>query len=201
MPKHYYDRKENEWIEPYDKKCAKIAHKFSVDEGSCENPQHFTDYLLYNALIDAQKGLSVTFVLVKHDENDEPVSIMGYVALKTSARLQKEENGFRGEPAVEISELAVSRDCKGRGIGAALLNHAVYCCKEIKKWAGVRYLLVYAEKNAENFYKHTLKFLNVNSVYEIPHETWNASCIPMYLDISNSFSSEPVYASEDEENE
>lgn len=201
MPSVSYEPKENESFEQYSAKHVGIARSFSVRKDSCNQPEHFTDYLLYNALNDAQSGMGVTSVLVRYDENGAPQSIMGYITLKVSALLQDADKGFTGKPAIEISELAVDKRFEGQGIGVALLSYAVSCFYKIKETAGVMCMLVYAEPNAVGFYKHVLDFAETKDIYEIPHEKWNASCVPMYLNMIIKNSSEPCYATDDDDEE
>ena len=201
MPSVSYVPRENESFEQYSVKHVGIARSFSVRKDSCNHPEHFTDYLLYNALNDAQSGMGVTSALIRYDENGEPQSIMGYITLKVSALLQDADEGFTGKPGIEISELAVDEHFEGQGIGVALLSYAVSCFYKIKETAGVMCMLVYAEPNAVGFYKHVLDFAETRDIYEIPHENWNASCVPMYLNMIIQNSSEPCYITDDNDDD
>ena len=137
-----YVPKRNEYFEQFSAAHVGIARNFSVRKDSCNNPEHFTDFLLYNALNDAKSGMGVTFVLAQHDDHDAPTRIMGYVTLKTSSLLQNTGDGYTGKPGIEISELAVDKDFGGQGIGSLLLDYVMYSCSTIQELAGVMYLLV-----------------------------------------------------------
>lgn len=41
---------------------------FSVNSDSCDNPAHFTECLLCNAMSDSLTGMGVTHVFAKHDD-------------------------------------------------------------------------------------------------------------------------------------
>ena len=86
-----------------------------------------------------------------------------------------------GRPSLEISMLAVDKEYIKRGVGRALLKHALFCCAQIRKYAGVEYLLVCSEPKAVNFYKHTLGFKDVGEYCSIPRDMWNGACVPLYI--------------------
>lgn len=201
MSSNSYVPARNEYFEQFQGSHQGIARIFSVNPGSCGNPAHFTEYLLYNAMSDSLTGMGVTHVLAQHDDEGNPTAILGYVTLKASSLLEKTESGYSGKPALEISELAVDQKFEHQGIGRLLLDYALLCCREIQKSAGVMYLLVYAEPQAVEFYSHVLSFEKMRNLYEIPNETWNADCVPMLLKFDMLASSEPVYPSEDDDDE
>ena len=91
MLRNSYEPKENEYIEQFSVSHAGIARSFFVNEESCNNPQHFTDFLIYNAINDAQSGQCKTFALVQYSEQDEPICIKGYISLKASSLIQQND--------------------------------------------------------------------------------------------------------------
>jgi len=57
-------------------------------------------------------------------------------------------------PVIVMGRLAVDVNFQGRGLGPALLLHALETTRELSKAAGIRALLVHAkDKTAANFYK------------------------------------------------
>lgn len=201
MSSNSYVPARNEYFEQFQGSHQGIARNFSVSPDSCGNPAHFSEYLLCNAMSDSLTGMGVTHVLAQHDDEDNPTTILGYVTLKASSLLYKMESGYSGKPALEISELAVDQQFEHQGIGKLLLDYALFCCREIQKSAGVMYLLVYAEPQAVEFYRHVLSFEKMMDLYEIPNEVWNANCVPMLLKLDMLASSGPVYPSEDDDEE
>ncbi len=57
-------------------------------------------------------------------------------------------------PVIVMGRLAVDVNFQGRGLGPALLRHALETTRELSKAAGIRALLVHAkDETAANFYK------------------------------------------------
>ena len=183
-------------IERYEAKYASLAQSFYVNPERCENPEHFEEYIRYNALGDYRSGMATTHVLVEY-EDDMPLSICGYVAIKATSLITGTDT-LNGYPALEIAEFAVNKYCENQGNGRILLQYVVRLCDELREKIGIKYLLVCAEKNAEPFYRHVLPFQNAGDYYSIPREQWNEDCIPLYFWLPEK-NSEPRYVNEDDE--
>lgn len=176
----------NRTIEQFGSIHVELSFSFECNSDKCGNYQHYTDYLKYNAMSDFATGMGVTYVMCEIGEDSKPVRILGFVTLKASSLVT---GGFGeqmdGYPAIEISELAVDRNYEGQGIGRTLLNYAVYVCDQIREeFIGVKYLIVCADPQAEEFYRKALNFEKVSSIYNIPREHWNGDCIPMFIKVS-----------------
>ena len=157
-----------------------LAFDFSVNPESCENPDHFQQFLLYNALSDMKTGMGVTYVMLESKGERQDI-IIGFVTLKsTSLVLRDEDHSLNGLPAVEISELAVRDHYEQQGIGKALIGYALYVVFELRRRIGVQYMLVCSEPKAVGFYKKQ-HFIEARTNYTVPHEIWNKSCVPMYM--------------------
>ena len=158
----------------YDNSYIDLARKFEVDPSSCDNPIHYNEFLMYNADLDYNKGLGVTYILVDDDKD----AIIAYMTLKASALTYSDGNDkILGKPAVEIAELAVSKNYKGQGYGRELVEYAIAKIHELKEIIGVQYLVLCADPMAAGFYEH-LKIQKLTS-NDIPREDWNKNCIPM----------------------
>lgn len=160
-----------------DNSFIEYAKDFHVNPEKCENPTHYENYILQNAISDASIGMGVTHVFYNSDDDKE---IQGFVTLKASA-LTFEESGY---PALEISELAVNEKYEGTGVGRIMINYVITIANDLKaSTLGIKHILVCADPKAVGFYKH-LKFLELPEYKKIPREDWNESCTPMYLTIA-----------------
>lgn len=201
MPRNSYEPQKNEYIEQFNASLAGIARSFCVRENACNNPEHFTNYLIYNAIYEGQSGLNRTFALVQYNEQNEPVCIKGFITLKASSLIQQIENSWDGKPAIEITELAVHKDFENQGIGKALYDYAIYSCREVCQYVGVMYLLVCAEPNAVGYYKNILEFQEASDYYDIPREHWNTTCVPMYKRLPTMDYTEKTFDQDDDIND
>lgn len=162
-----------------DKDNIGLAGKFSVNPDSCGNAGFYREYLQYSALSDLYSGRNTTHLFIDEDES----RIIGFVSLRTSAVISSSsDGGMTGEPAIEVSVLAVDRDYEGRGAGRMLIDYVITQAYEMhQNCAGVRYIVLAADKKAVGFYKH-LSFARVDDQwYRIPKENWSEECVPMTL--------------------
>lgn len=182
----------NKIIEQFDSKHVGLSFSFECNSEKCGNHTHYTNYLKYNALSDFKTGMGVTYVFCEYEGLNEeemvPIRILGFVTLKASPLVS---GGYgeplEGHPAVEISELAVDKNYEGQGVGKILLNTAAYITKQVREnFVGIKYLTVCADPLAEGFYEHVLGFKKVSSIYNVPREQWNGSCVPMMLKIASN---------------
>lgn len=161
-------------LKKYNSDYYSLAREFQVDSDSCNNPEHYTSFLLNNAYLDEQKGLGVTYILLDEDKN----SIVSYLTLKASSLTYKDENNNTlGFPAVEIAELAVSKDYARQGFGRDSVEIAITKANDLRKIIGIQYLILCADPMAVDFYLH-IGFEKIN-FKNIPREEWNKTCVPM----------------------
>lgn len=178
-----------------------LVRDFACNERSCGNHAHFSDYLNTHALLEYCSGRNITHLFCSVDEDENPVLVKGFITLRASSVLVgTESGGYVGVPSVEISELAVDKRYERQGIGSMLLKFAISFCEEVREYIGVRYLTVYADKMAVDFYKHVMEFDDVSG-YEIPHDDWNSNCVPLIKQLRDIYSLEPCFYSEEDEDD
>ncbi|WP_099467729.1 GNAT family N-acetyltransferase [Konateibacter massiliensis] len=162
-------------------KNIELAWAFKVSEDMCDNPQHYEDYLKYNALLDLNNGHGVTYLFIEADDSNNE-KIIGYITLRMSS-LIKDVDGCKkhGYPALEISELAVHKEYVNNKIGTIMVMSAINTANELNEVSSVKYIVLCADPKAEGFYKK-LKFDCINNCFEeIPREHFNENCVPMYM--------------------
>ena len=158
-----------------------LARNFRVNPSSCENPDYFTDYLLFNAIEDGKKGMGTTRVLVECNKTEE--KIIAYITLRASSYTKEYNNTVIGNPALEIFELAVADGKEGEGIGTKLVKYAITMAADLREKAlGVRYVLLCATPKAVSFYEK-VGFAKVDQFGEVPRDGTNRKCVPMYLEL------------------
>ena len=162
-----------------------IIRSFKVNPESCENPTHYEEYLIYNALNDIDDGKGLTYLFLDENDDNHEQRIMGFVTLKASSLIKEGELKKLGEPALEISELAVDVNYERQGIGSKIIAYVIDIAKELNKTQlGIRYLLLCADRSAVGFYEK-VGFKKQNSCYEIPRENWNQKCVPMGMKLKH----------------
>lgn len=156
-----------------------LAWKFQVNPSSCGNHDHYEQYIRLIALDDRRRGKGVTYAFLRH--KDESSDLLGYITLRAASYTEIIEETVYGKPALEIFELAVSKDAEGTGVGTALVKFAI-----AKAWdwklnvLGIEYITLCSDQNAVPFYER-FGFGRVDAHGEIPREQWNKDCVPMFL--------------------
>lgn len=159
-----------------------MGWKFFVDDTNCENPDHYNNYLRFQALMDINDGLGVTYLYVERDDDTEEENIMGYITLRASSFIKDmgEAKKF-GYPALEIAELAVDKKYIGQHIATDMVMDAINTANELNEVMSIKYIVLCADPTAEDFYKK-LEFVKMHEMYEeVPREHGNMRCVPMYL--------------------
>ena len=166
----------------FNKSIAGLAWSFQVNPDSCDNPAHYELYLRTSAVTDQMEGRGLTFIFAEEDDR-EIKEILGFVTLRASSMIRQYGEQTRGDAALEITELAVSKDHEREGIGTKMLEFAIVKAAEINEnMASIRYVLVCADPKAVPFYeKYGFAFLH--DYGDIPREGWNDDCIPMFLQL------------------
>lgn len=158
-----------------------LAASFSVNPSSCENSTFYKQYLQFSSLMDQRSGRNTTHLFIDNTAN----RIMGFVSLRASSIIsQGEGNVMLGEPALEISMLAVDKDYERRGVGSSLIDFALSEAAELhNSHIGVRYIILAADPMAVNFYKK-MGFVPMEDRWShMPKENWSAHCAPMVLEL------------------
>ncbi len=166
-------------IERYSPKYAGLAWSFQVNPDSCGNHGHYEEYIRLIALSDRSRGKGVTHVFIRENGSEE--RLLGYITLRASAYTRTEDHVTYGFPALEIFELAVSKDAEGQHIGSNLMKFAFSIAKEMRETEiGIEYRTLCSDRKAVPFYEK-FGFGRIDEQGEIPREDWNTECIPMFL--------------------
>jgi ribosomal protein S18 acetylase RimI-like enzyme len=126
-------------------RIEKLSRDQNLDGFACRQPVP-NEWLIRHALQAQRSDTSVTYVATL-DGSDE---IVGYVSLANGAilpddraeRLRKGAAGGLPIPTVVLARLAVATAFEGRGIGGALLLHAMRAMLDVAGRTGVRALVV-----------------------------------------------------------
>ena len=157
---------------------------FKSTPSSCGNHEHYEEYIRLTALSDRCRGKGVTYAFVHKDETSS--YLWGYITLRATSYIQIIEGKTLGNPALEIFELAVSKDAERQGVGSALVKFALLKAMEWKSnLLGIEYVTLCSDENAVPFYEK-FGFKRVDEYGEIPREQWNTNCIPMFLKLPES---------------
>lgn len=159
---------------------AGLARDFVVNPSSCENPDHYSNFIRTTAVSDRMLGMGVTYMLCETVDG-EPVNMLGYVTLKAASLLMADDGN--GYPALEIAELAVRNGSERMGHGKALVDFAIVTADKLRTNSlGICYVVVMSDSAAVNFYKKACPaFAEIGDWYAIPHELWNKTCVGLYL--------------------
>ncbi len=138
---------------------------------------YFQNYLRYNALMDNQEGVAKTHLLI--DTVNQKDIILGFYTIRSSSLIkgQTENNERLGEPALEIMELAVSKDYQHKGIGTILMKDIIAKAYKLNSdILGIKHIVVCSKNSAISFYKN---FGFDIIPYSIPRNIDNQDCIAM----------------------
>lgn len=160
-----------------------LALNFNVSPNSCDNPEHYENYLRFCAIEDYKNGRGVTHLFVNVDEDGNEIEIAGFVTLRATSLISESENGVPVvHPSLEIAELAVNKNHEKRGVGSALVNLALCMADELRtEKLGIKYVVLCADPKAIGFYENKHKFEKIGELYQTPREGWNESCEAMYI--------------------
>lgn len=164
-------------IEIYNGEYAGLAFEFEVNPDSCINNTHYENYIRFVAISDHSSGKGTTFVYIR--ENDGVKKLLGFITLRATSYIRLHEDRIDGEPALEVFELAVSKDVEHTGIGSALISVAFAEADLInEEHMGVRYITVCADEKSVGFYEK-MGFGKIENYGDVPRDYWNEDCVPM----------------------
>ncbi len=168
-------------IRKLDSTIVPLASEFQVDPSCCGYPEHYEFYLRCVALDDYHRGRGVTYIML--DDGIDPNRIVGYITLRASSLIKEGDRRRQGHAAIEITELAVDKDYRGRGHGIDLVAFAIDRALTLSKdHIGIEYIILCADPAAVGFYSSPhFGFTAIEDVYEVPREGWNDDCVPMSL--------------------
>lgn len=171
-----------------------LAASFSVNPSSCGNSDFYKEYLLFNAISDQNSGRNTTHLFIDKDAN----RIMGFVSLRASSLLKQKDGGkYLGDPALEVSVLAVDQEYERRGVGSALIDFVLSEVVELHEhFLGIQYVILAADEKAIGFYKK-MGFSSFADYWEgIPKDNWSLECDPMFMELDFESGSVQVFYDE-----
>jgi len=161
----------------YGKEYSGLAQQFRVTPVSCGNHSHYEEYLKYCATSDHKTGKGKTYIIL----DEETPRIVGFVTLRASSLIFKDDNLFLGRSAIEITELAVDINYEKQGYGRILVDLALTIVDTLRnECLGIEYISLCADPISVPFYVY-MGFSKIDDFYEIPRDGWNNNCIPMAL--------------------
>lgn len=169
-------------------KYAEIAREFKVNPEKCANPSHYEDFIRIDCHTDKKQGMGVTHVFVDEQQNGEK-KIAGFITLRCSSLVMDVGEKYKlGYPALEIAELAVSKNYEGQKLGTDMVKFAINEAVELNEHkVGIQYVILCADVAAVGFYSNKdLKFTPIRQMQEIPREHRNSNCEPMMLKIAQN---------------
>lgn len=161
------------------KTLSYLFGNFSVNPASCQNSKFYQDYLKYSSLSDQENGRGVTHLFIDEDHD----KLMGFVTLRASSFIYKDDDGNNiGNPAIEITVLAVDQNYERRYVGTNLIDYVVVQANRMKEaYAGVKYIVLSADELSVEFYEK-MGFSSLNENWEsIPRELSSVNCKPMAI--------------------
>ena len=165
----------------YDKEHTGLAFNFQVNPDSCDNPVHYENYLRFISLTDKRIGRGITHALIDDDTKNGTEAIVGFVTLRSSSLILKNNDEMIGHAAIEITEIAINKYYERRGFGTSLLKLAISLADDMRSnYVGIEYVVACADPASVPFYEKN-NFSQVLEYYEVPREGWNKNCIPMAL--------------------
>jgi len=174
-----------ESLELFKSDLVGLAWKFQVNPSSCGNSEHYSQYLRFIALTDKMSGKGTTHVFIRRRDENDPAdiqdAILGFITLRATSYTQTEDTFVRGNPALEIYELAVAHSWERIGVGGRLVKFALSTALELNESSiGVQYITLCADERSVPFYEK-FKFGKIEEQGEIPRDGWNVGCVPMFL--------------------
>lgn len=176
-----------------------LAAKFSVNPSSCENSDFYTQYLLFSAMTDQNAGRNTTHLFIDRDAE----RIMGFVSLRASSLLKQHDNGVMiGDPALEVSVLAVDQSYERRGVGTALIDFVLAETVDLhENHLGLQYVTLAADSKAVEFYRKMGFGVLAEHWEGIPKDNWSVNCVPMFMELDFEFGSAPIFYDDSDDDE
>lgn len=173
----------------FEKMSAKyigLAWKFHVSPTSCDNPEHYENFLRLIAISDHAAGRGVTHILVDtcDEENDinENSKIAGFITLRATSLVDTCDGASYVKPALEIAELAIDKEYERNGIGSKLVDTAILVATTLNdEFIGVQNVVLCADPKAVGFYENPKVGFGRLTDYYVLREGWNRNCTPMYI--------------------
>lgn len=134
--------------------------------------QEMEDFLKNEAFTEQEKSLNTTHLLIDDSDN-----IIGYLSLcSDSIKLEPDERDemqltYTTIPAVKIARLAIDNRYKGHGYGKLLINYAVSCCLDMRKYAGITFITLDCYEHRKSYYEHIGFIENQVQPIQLPYDS------------------------------
>lgn len=160
-----------------------LAWGFRVSPSSCDNPEHYENYIRFSALSDYKSGMGVTRLLVDC-EDAKNKRLAGYVTLRATSLVSSGSGEKKNvQPALEIAELAVHEDYERKGVGTGLVAIAIDMADVLRtNDIGIKHILVCSDPKSVGFYKNdNIRFAELSALYDVLYDGWNDFCTPLII--------------------
>lgn len=98
-----------------------LALSFNVSPASCDNPDHYMEYIKFSAISDNKAGQSLTHIFVDESQH----KLAGYIALRATSLISEGQHGEHiVHPSLEIAELAVAEEYERKQVGTQMVEFA-----------------------------------------------------------------------------
>ena len=102
-----------------------LTYKFHVNPESCDNPNHYEQYIKWCAITDQKEGKGLTHLFIQMNDKTKEESIIGFITLRTTSFIKKYEDYNEGHSALEIAEIAIDQNFEKQGWGSILVKFAI----------------------------------------------------------------------------
>lgn len=136
-------------------RIEKLRRDHRLDDFDCEEAG-LNRFLAHHALQNQQMGTSQTYLALSESQiAGYHTLVFGEVAYADAPERLQKGAARHPVPLMVLARLAVDREFKGRGLGAALLKDAMLRTLAAAEIAGLRALAVHAkDETARRFYTH-----------------------------------------------
>ncbi len=157
-----------------------LALSFNVSPASCDNPDHYMEYIKFSAISDNKAGQSLTHIFVDESQH----KLAGYIALRATSLISKGQHGEHiVHPSLEIAELAVAEEYERKQVGTQMVEFAFLTADTLRQeHLGIKYIVLCADHRAVGFYEK-LGFGRIDDLYQVPRDGMNSDCVPMYIQL------------------
>ena len=164
---------------------AGLAWKFHVSPDSCDNPEHYENFLRLNAISEQSSGRGVTHILVFTDKDGKICNdseIVGFVTVRATSLVDSVDGVSYVKPSLEIAELAVGQKYERCGYGKLLVDIAIYIANHLNEnFLGIQNVVLCADPRAVGFYENKKVGFGKLTDHYVLRDGWNNNCIPMYI--------------------
>lgn len=157
-----------------------LAFNFNVSPASCDNPDHYMQYIKFSAISDNKAGQALTHIFIDESQH----KLAGYIALRATSLINEGQSGEHiVHPSLEIAELAVAKEYERKQVGTQMVEFALLTADMLRQeHLGIKYVVLCADPKAVGFYER-LGFGRIEDLYQVPRDGSNSNCVPMYIQL------------------